>query len=168
MDERDWTDRPLGEDDVLTLGSLEVRRQKIGPACLVTGDLTAAQTAFDQGAPVGLCGQMTPQAASVRIARDLALFPGGAVKPGWHDSFAVSDADGVYICLSLSGRGAKAALAQGTSVDLDAPSPSAAIQFAGVKALLTRRGDAYLLWVEAPMETYVTSFLRGIDDEAFD
>ena len=63
--------------------------------------------------------------------------------------------------LEIDGAGLAALVAEATSADLDAGSPSAAIMFAGIPCLLYRTGQTTArLHVERPLATYVWHWLE--------
>jgi hypothetical protein len=165
MDERVWTDAPLAEGAVMTGDGVAIRRVAPGAMALISGDLDAAGAALAPGAAmVGLGARSDMRPVALRIARDRALLLTDApvTAGGWFDpGFAVSPAEGLYACLSITGPGARALIAEGTSVDPDGASPSAAVLFADCPCLLSGTADGWLLWVEAPMLTYLTGWLAG-------
>lgn len=168
MDERVWTDAPLGADETLSIG--ETKISLLSPpvqACLVTGNLAQALKALAPKAPmIGLCEAAPEGAYAIRIARDnalLVLTTPLARDMGWQpEGVALSDASDVYAALHFIGGTPEALLAQGTSAPLEQGSPSAAIRFAGTPALLTRQGDGFSLRVQAASLTYISSFLRSM------
>ncbi len=170
MDERVWTDRPIAVREVLDLGAAQITRCAIESAVLVSGNLDAARKAISPDAPVvGLIGQTDDAPHIIQIARDRALFiaPVKKVKPGWNaKGFAVSEASNLYTSLDITGLGARMVLAQGTGVDLDTPSRSAAVMFGGHIALLVRYREGYRLLVETFWVTYYTSFFKRLNAEA--
>lgn len=132
---------------------------------LLSGDLTAAFARLDpQPVSVGLW-QLARLPAAIRIGRDRALLVGAqafALSSGWQEGgWAASDASDAYSVLSLTGSALRSIIAEATSADIDAGSPSAAIQFAGVPALLYRvREDEARLHVEAALAPYVWRWLE--------
>src|SRR3569833_1324441 len=132
---------------------------------LISGDLAAAFAGLDpQPVSVGLWG-MAAAPATVRIGRDRALLV--ASQPfasgwGWRqDGWAATDASDAFRVLSLSGPALRSVIAEATSADIDAGSPSAAIQFAGVPALLYRVAEREArLHVEASFAPYVWRWLE--------
>jgi hypothetical protein len=132
---------------------------------LISGDLAAAFARLDpQPHSVGLW-QIARGPAAIRIGRDRALLVGSqAFASGWgwrEDGWAASDASDAYCMLSLTGAALRSIIAEATSADIDAGSPSAAVQFAGVPALLYRlREDEARLHVEAALAPYVWRWLE--------
>ncbi|WP_224814258.1 hypothetical protein [Hasllibacter sp. MH4015] len=161
MRERDWTNRPLAVGQRIEAAGLVAERAAPEQACLVSGDLEAAIAALCAGAPFVGLDQDRPERAAIRIARDRVMLVGCEAGAEWRDGYAISPATGLYARFDLSGPGVAAALAEGTSADLEAGSPSAAVLFAGLVCLLTRRGETAELWVEAAQATYMTSWLAG-------
>lgn len=166
MDERNWTDRPLGLGEALELEACRVERHAVPFLSLVSGDLDAALAAIAPGARlIGLGERPGDDTFGIRIARDhAALVTTGApeIGDGWHDGgFALSRADDRFALLSLTGTGAATRLATGLASPLPERSPSAAIRFAGRTVMLTGCDGGFGLWVELGELTYVTGFLRG-------
>ncbi len=132
---------------------------------LVSGDLPRAVAAVLPGAEeVGLWEQARRQEVLVRIALDRALIVGEggpALEHGWHaEGFASTAADDLYRIFELRGEGVRDLLREGTAADLDGGSRSAALNFAGVPALLYRTGDnATRLQVENPLAAYLWQWL---------
>ena len=129
------------------------------------GDLEAAFAALTpRPASIGLWEIADAEAVAIRIGRDRALLVATKpcpLAPGWRNGFAVSDASDGYVTLSLAGEGLRALVAEATAADIDAGSPSAAILFAGVPALLYRTGATEArLHVEAPLAPYVWRWLE--------
>ena len=148
----DWTrarlERP-GWSAAPVLGLFQMR---------LSGDLAAAPN------PVGFWGIASPQRAAVRIGRDRALLVSTTpldIAPGWRDGFAASEASDAFGVLELAGAELRALVAEATAVDPEAGSPSAAILFAGVPALLYRVAeDRARLHVEAPLAPYLWRWLE--------
>ena len=132
---------------------------------LLSGDLAAGFAALSPKLEsVGLW-RIAPAPAAIRIARDRALVVSSQapVLPwGWHDAgWAATDASDAFIVFELAGAALRSLVAEATSADLDADSPSAAIQFAGVAALLYRATeDCARLHVEFPFAPYVWRWLE--------
>jgi hypothetical protein len=132
---------------------------------LLTGDLIAAfASQHPQPASIGLW-QIAPAPAAIRIGRDRALVVSSeAFAPGWgwrDDGWSASDASDAYVVFALSGPALRRIVAEATSADIDAGSPSAAIQFAGAPALLYRVAeDEAWLHVETALAPYVWRWLE--------
>lgn len=169
MDERAWTDLPLAVGQSLRLDGVTVTHRELPTAHLVSGALDIALNALAPGAPcLGLAedGRDAPDYA-VRISRDSVLIVTKQAltrRIGWQsDGFGISEASDVYAVFDVAGPDAQQVLAQGgISVPLE-PSPSAAIQFAGLTVLLIRRGGVFQMFVPAAHVTYVSGFLQGMD-----
>lgn len=135
-------------------------------ASLVSGDLLAAIAVLAPGAcRVGLGGQTGESAHALTIARDRALLVTEKpidTAPGWHEGgFALTPADDAWCVFEIVGPAAADIVAEGTSADLAAGSPSAAVLFAGRPCLLARTGEAFRLHVEAPFREYMYEWLSG-------
>ena len=83
-----------------------------------------------------------------------------AFADGWRDGWSATGVDDGWTTVEVSGADAPRALAQATSADLAAGSPSAAIVFFGLRGLLTRRHAGFRLHVEAP---WLKTLLAGLD-----
>jgi hypothetical protein len=133
---------------------------------LLTGDLAAAFAALDpRPESVGLW-QIARAPAAIRIARDRALLISSqapAIEWGWRDEgWAATDASDAYSVFSLAGPALRAIVAEATSAEVEAGSRSAAIQFAGVAALLYRTAeDEAWLHVETGFAPYVWRWLES-------
>ncbi|SRR5690606_383703 len=148
-----WSARPVfGLGQTLVSGNLEVARSALWP----------------KAEPVGLWG-IAKRDALVRIARDRALLVGDrpvAIQPGWNaeGGWAVSLADDAWFVFELSGDSARAVCAQATSADLEKGSPSAAVLFAGVTALLYRTDEITArLHVERGFAPYLWRWLETLE-----
>lgn len=132
---------------------------------LVSGDLTAGIAALAPGAgEVGLWGVAEAVPYVLRIARDRALLvtpsPLG-IAPGWRDGFAATPCDDGYAVIEILGAALGEVIAEAVSADLDAGSRSAAVQFAGVAALLYRTSPGTArLHVESPLAAYLWTWLE--------
>jgi hypothetical protein len=98
---------------------------------LISGDLDAALGALAPGAPpLGLCALAPQGAHALRIGRASALLvtPRAiAAADGWRDGWCATSVDDGWAAVEVSGADAPQALAQATSADLGAGSPSAAL-----------------------------------------
>ena len=131
---------------------------------LMSGNLAAALGAL---ATVGFWEIAPGPRYAVRVARDRALLVSPPPSPslvstGWRaEGWAASDASDAYGVLKLAGAGLRALVAEATAADPDLRSPSAAILFAGVAALLYRVAeDDARLHVETGLLPYVWRWLE--------
>ena len=132
---------------------------------LISGDLEAVIAALAPGAPLlGLYAFAPDGAHALRIARDSALLltpsPLGADE-GWREGWCATRLDDGWTAIEVAGAEAPLALAQGTSADLSANSPSAAVLFAGLRCLLARTEPGFRLHVEAPWLEALLTWLNG-------
>ncbi len=133
---------------------------------LVSGDLGAAAKVLAPDAPmVGLWGIVETSTVFLRMARDRALLVSPqplAIRPGWRaEGFAASPADDAFIVLEIAGDDLAIVVAEATGADLTSGSPSAAIRFCGVDALLCRSApDTARLHVERAFAPYVWRWLE--------
>jgi sarcosine oxidase gamma subunit len=133
---------------------------------LVSGDFGAALVAHAPGATeVGLWAVAEGDPVALRIARDRVLLVGSGpldVPLGWNGSWAASTAGDAWFVVDMEGPAMADVIREGTAADLDASSPSAAILFAGVQAILYRRADRRArLHVEAPHGPYLWRWLEA-------
>jgi sarcosine oxidase gamma subunit len=133
---------------------------------LLSGRLEAAREALAPGAPeAGLWSVVQGDGYLVRIARDRALLvtsqPLG-IQSGWHpQGFAASPAEDAWSALELEGDQLRNVIAEAVSADLDLASPSAAVQFAGVTALLYRTAENRArLHLERAVAPYIWQWLE--------
>ncbi|WP_068304539.1 hypothetical protein [Pararhodobacter sp. CCB-MM2] len=130
------------------------------PQLRISGDLAAACAALDLPPPVGLMAPADGPRAAIRLARNRMLAVGVTLPhadSGLRDGYALTPATGSLAVLHLDGPGAGELLARGTAVDLTQASPSAALLFAGMNAVLYRHGTGMRLHLD-----------RGLVDYAFD
>ncbi len=133
---------------------------------LISGDLDAAVAALAPGAPTLGLDALAPEGAhALRIGRLSALLVTPAplaFADGWRDGWSATGVDDGWTTVEVSGADAPRALAQATSADLAAGSPSAAIVFFGLRGLLTRRHAGFRLHVEAPWLKTLLAWLDGV------
>lgn len=132
---------------------------------LVSGDVGAALAAHAPDAvEVGLWGLARSEPVAARIARDRILLVGSGpieIPFGWNDGWAASPASDAWFVVDLEGPAVEEVVREGAAADLAASSRSAAILFAGVQALLYRRGDHHArLHVEMPFGPYLWRWLE--------
>jgi hypothetical protein len=128
---------------------------------LISGDLDAAVAALAPGAPILGLHALAPEGAhALRIGRASALLVTPtpiAASEGWRSGWCATSVDDGWAAVEVSGADAPLALAQGTSADLAAASPSAAVLAFGLRALAARAPAGFRLHVEAPwLETLLT------------
>jgi hypothetical protein len=154
MDERIWTNTSPEPGQRADYPGLTVTCDAPVGAQMISGDLEAALAVLAPGAPVLGCGAPAPQGPhAIRVARDRAILVTPAplvVQPGWHGSYALSLADDLYATIILSGPRADEIASACTATPLDGSSASAATLFAGVGALVTRRGGTLAVRVQWP------------------
>jgi len=165
MREMNWAPARRPEGTLIDRPRLTARA--LGPLgqTLVSGDLEAAIAALAPGAPLlGLYAPAPEGAHALRIARDRALIVTGAplhTADGWRDGWCATSVDDGWAAVEVSGPDAALALAQGTSADLAAGSPSAAVLFAGLRCLIARTNAGFRLHVEAPFLEALLTWLDG-------
>ena len=133
---------------------------------LVSGDVGAALAAHAAGSTeVGLWGLANTDPVAARIARDRVLLVGAGtldIPLGWNGTWAASPAGDAWFVLDIEGPAMPDVIREGTAADLEASSPSAAILFAGIQAILYRRAERQArLHVEAPYGPYLWRWLEA-------
>lgn len=161
-----WSPQPDWRTARIEGNGYSVRRVLDFGQTLVSGDLGAALAELMPGAPeVGLWSVAEAQPFAVRIGRDRALLVSPAplgVAPGWRNDYVATPCDDAYAVLEISGAALREIVAEGTSVNLEAGSRSAAVLFAGVTVFLYRTGpETARLHVEAPLAAYLWAWLEG-------
>jgi len=114
---------------------------------LVSGNLDAWNAASGLTGPgVGALAPAKGKAWQLRVARDRLLAVSEKpfkVEPGWHDEgFAATRMDAALHVFEVEGEGLGGIVARATTLDPAGRSPSAAMLFAGVNAVVYRRGSA--------------------------
>ena len=165
MRETNWAPaRPVGGTLVARPGFTARAATGLGRT-LVSGDIEAAIEAIAPGAPVLGLYALTPRAGhALRIARDRALLVTPAplaAEDGWRDGFCATTVDDGWAAIDVEGPDARLVLMQGTSADVEAPCPSAAVLFAGFRALLGRTDAGFRLHVERPWLEALLTWLDG-------
>ena len=166
-------DRGLFWEPVPDFGTAVIRRDGLAVHAvsglgqvLVSGDLAAAAAALAPEAPMaGLWGIADTPTFFLRMARDRALLVSPrplALLPGWRpEGFAASPADDAFTVLEIAGADLAMVVAEATGADLSAGSPSAAIRFGSVDALLCRSApDIARLHVERAFAPYLWRWLE--------
>ncbi|WP_306152445.1 hypothetical protein [Roseovarius sp. MMSF_3281] len=150
MRERDWNNPCPVPGDRIEADGLVLRCLPSGGAVLISGDLETAMAALSKDAPmIGLLAELPEKGDfALRIARDRALLCTPeplAIRVGWHDGYALSLADDLYIEIDISGDD------DGTYLDscmsAQGGSPSAMAVFAEKACLVARARDAVRVWV---------------------
>jgi hypothetical protein len=121
---------------------------------LISVDLDAAMAALAPGAPtLGLYALVPQRAYALRIGRASALLVTPAplvVAAGWREGWCATSVDDGWAAVDVEGADSALALAEGTSADLVAGTPSAAVVFFGLNGLLARTSEGFRVHVEAP------------------
>jgi len=166
MDERDWTNRTPSSGDRMEGRGAVVTCAAPGGAVMISGDLEAALAALAPGAPfVGLGARIPEGPFALCIARDRALVVTEAplaLTPGWHESYAATPADDLYLCMIVEGEEAGTVAAAATGAPLDASSSSAMVLFAGTPCLVAKGSDGFLVWAQRPDAAYLWSFMARL------
>jgi hypothetical protein len=136
---------------------------------LISGDIEAAVAALAPAAPtLGLYALAPDGAHALRIGRMSALLvtPAPIAAPdgwrdGWCDGWCATSVDDAWAAVEVSGADARQALAQATSADLAAGSPSAAVLVFGLRGLLARTESGFRVHIEAPWLETLLAWLDG-------
>ena len=165
MRERDWAPARRAGDVLIDKPRLHARAVEGLGRTLVSGDLDKAVAALAPGAPMlGLYARAPEGAYALRIARDRTLLVTptrlGAAD-GWRDGWCATPVDDGWATVEVAGPDAPLALMQGTSADLEAGSPSAAVMFAGLRCLLGRMEAGFRLHLEAPWLEALLAWLEA-------
>lgn len=134
------------------------------PQLMVSGDLDAACAALDLPAPVGLMGQAEGPRAAIRLARQRILAVGVTLTHAGaapRDGYAVTPATGSLAVLQIDGPRSAELLARATAVDLRQNSPSAALLFAGMNAVLYRHGTGTRLHLDRGLLDYALDWMQA-------
>jgi hypothetical protein len=133
---------------------------------LISGDLEAAVAALAPGAPTLRLYALAPEGAhALNIGRLSALLvtPAPLAAPeGWRDGWCATGLDDGWAAVEVFGANAPQALAQATSADLAAGSPSSAILFFGLRGLLARTSQGFRIHFEAPWLETLLAWLDGV------
>lgn len=169
MREMNWPELPDLSGEIIARNDLRVTGATAPAALLISGDLDAALAALAPGAPMLGLGADTQADGgagtwAARIARDRALLVGAAlpdVAAGWHaGGYGISQAGDLWRLFAVAGSAADRVIAEGTSADITAASPSAAVLFAGQTCLLLRQRGAWLIGAETPRAWALATWLK--------
>jgi hypothetical protein len=166
MREMRWPPARGGDGLLIDAPGLKARRRSEFGQTLISGDLEAAVAALAPGAPMlGLYAPAPEGAHALRIGRSSAVLVSPAplvVAEGWREGWCATSVDDGWAAVDVSGADAALALAQGTSADLAAGSPSAAVLFFGLRGLLARTPSGFRIHVETPWLETLLAWLDGV------
>jgi hypothetical protein len=165
MREMNWPPARRTDGMLIDRARLQARALSGRGSALISGEIEGAIAALAPGAPIlGLYAPAPEGTHALCIARDRALLvtpaPLGAAD-GWRESWCTTSVDDGWAAVDVDGPDAPLALAQGTSADLAANSPSAAVLFAGLRCLLARTQAGFRLHVEAPWLEALLTWMDG-------
>lgn len=144
--------------DRLDLPGLTVQALPAQPQTLVSGDLDGFLSARGLPPAIGLLGPAQGEVAAIRLARHRMLVLGldtPPEAPAWVQGCALTPMTAGLAVLDITGPRAMEWAARGTAIDLRHPSPSAALLFAGIPAILYRRDAALRLHIDRSLLAYV-------------
>ena len=166
MREMEWPPARGGAELLIDRQRLTARRLGGLGQTFISGDLETAIADLAPGAPMLGFHALAPDGGhALRIGRTSALLVTRAplaADDGWRDEWCATSVDDGWAAVEASGADAPLALAQATSADLAAGSPSAAVFVFGLRALLTRTQAGFRLHVEAPWLETLLAWLDGV------
>jgi hypothetical protein len=166
MREMHWPPARAGARLLIDRPRLAARRLSELGQTLISGDLEAAVAGLAPGAPMlGLYAPAPEGAHALRIGRLSALLVSPAplvVADGWREGWCATSVDDGWAAIEVSGADAALALAEGTSADLAAGSPSAAVMVFGLSGLLARTPSGFRIHVETPWLETLLAWLDGV------
>ena len=158
---RKWPAQPDWQDSVLASPRLTVRSLAGLDQQLVGGDLDAWSRSSGLD-PVGTGALLIASGDPycLRLGRDQILLVGPDLPPvsrGWQDGCLATAMGAALHVFELSGALAGPVIARGTSLDLRSQSPSAALLFAGLNAVVYRYSDAstWRVHVDRPLAAHL-------------
>jgi sarcosine oxidase gamma subunit len=157
-----WRSLPDLNAENLVVGAARIRAIDVGGQFLVSGalDQAAAAAGVDSGG-AGALGRVSGTHFSVRLARDRLLIVSdddAILTPGWHEEgYAVTEMTGAFTVFEISGPDAMDVVKRASTIETAIPSPSAAVNFAGIGAVLYRHGpdNAIRVHVERGLAAYL-------------
>jgi sarcosine oxidase gamma subunit len=165
MRETDWAPARRADDALAARPGFAVKARTGFGQTLISGDIDAALKSLARGAPLlGLYGAAPRGKHALRIARDKALLVTPApiaVDVGYREGWCATAVDDGWVVVEVEGPGAGLALMLGTTADLAAGSPSAAVLFAGRRCLLLRLEKGFRVHVESPWFEALMTWLDG-------
>jgi len=166
MREMEWPAPRGGAEFLVERPRLAARRLGGLGQTLISGDLEAAVAALAPGAPMlGLYAIAPDGAHGLRIGGTSALLVTPAplaALDGWCDGWCATSVDDGWAAVEVSGEDAPQAVMQATSADLGSGSPSAAVLFFGLQALLARTPPGFRVHIEAPWLMTLIAWLDSV------
>lgn len=149
-----WRPKPDWKLVGIRTGGLTVTPVVNLDVATIAGDLAAAVEAVAPATRlVGLFEPASGDPYALRIGRDRAVLVSSTELPvahGWDSrGFAISPSGDAVVVFDLTGPGLERLLREATTIEADRGSASAASLFAGLPALIYRRGDAVRIHVDA-------------------
>ena len=160
-----WSVAPNWQSAVITAPGLAVRALAGLDQWLVSGDLDAwARISGLEGAGVGAFGRARGDRYAARLARDRLLAVSGtplAITAGWHtEGFAVTSVSAGLRVFEIEGTAVDAFIARGATLDPGQASPSAALSFAGINAIVYRHEDTLRIHVDRGLAAYLWTWMQ--------
>jgi hypothetical protein len=166
MREMRWPPARSGAGLLIDKRGLEARAAYELGQTLISGGLEAAVGALAPGAPMlGLYALAPEGAYALRIGRQSALLVTPSpliVADGWREGWCGTSVDDGWTAIDVTGADAPLVLAEGTSADLAANSPSAAVVFFGLRSLLARTPAGFRIHVETQWLETLLAWLDGV------
>jgi hypothetical protein len=166
MREMRWPPARSGAELLIDKRGLEARPAHGLDQTLISGDLEAAVGALAPGASMlGLYALAPEGAYALRIGRLSALLVTPSplvVVDGWREGWCATAVNDGWAAIDVAGADAPLVLAEGTSADLAANSPSAAVVFFGLRGLLARTPKGFRIHVETQWLETLLTWLDGV------
>lgn len=131
---------------------------------MVSGDLAKALGWHGLTESLGIMAEAEGETYALRLARNRALIVGAEVAAqaaGWADGVAMSPMTGALAVLELSGPNAAEAVQRASAIDFRNASPCAALNFAGVTAVLYQKDGTIRLHLDRGLIPYMIDWLRS-------
>lgn len=160
-----WSVAPDWQAAQITTSGLVVRAVAGLSQMLVSGNLDAwAKTSGMGGDGVGAFSAAQGDSYAARLARDRLLVVSNTrliIETGWHaEGFAVTEISAGLQVFEVEGQALAAFIARGTTLDPRQPSPSAALSFAGISAIIYRHESKLRIHVDRGLAAYLWTWME--------
>lgn len=155
-----WTSPPDWASATLSAPGVEIRSLPGLIQSFVSGDLEAWASASCMAARgIGAFGAATGDSYCVQVARDRLLAVSAndlQVAPGWHEAgFAITPVGAALHVFEARGASLAALSARAVTLPEEAGSPSAALVFGGVHAVVYSHDDTLRVHVDRSLAAYL-------------
>lgn len=160
-----WSVAPDWQAANITTSGLAVRVVPGLSQMLVSGSVDAwAKTSGMHGDGVGAFGAAQGDRYAARLARDRLLIMSNTplvIATGWHaEGFAVTEISAGLQVFEVEGAALDAFIARGTALDPRQPSPSAALAFAGISAIVYCHESKLRIHVDRGLAAYLWMWME--------